>query len=396
VDNVRVSPDGQLLASVERETEGFSVVVRRGQDRRTLSRGWTFISGLAWTVDGSGLFVTGIGPDDSDDAVLRIGIDGRVRRVLRASPRIRVLDAAAPDRLLIDHAWSTRRSAWVHDPAAAGGRRDLTWLGSSTVDALSNDGRTVLITVRTGPTLERGQSAPLYPIYARPTDGREPILLGNGYGRALSADGRWALTITRPIEAGRHSLVLHPLGPGSPRTLDRGVLDLNGRAQNASFAGPDRIVFDAPDETGSMRTYAQSIDGGTPALVAHEPGQVVSPVAPDGERFVSQRRDGSLWIATLTPHDSTRLPFSLQRGQLIRQWSDDGAYLFVVTPLDDRAMLTKVDVKTGTAVPHADIMRDRLAEALRGFDIRISRDGRTIVFSDTRYLSSLFLVEGAR
>jgi hypothetical protein len=41
-------------------------------------------------------------------------------------------------------------------------------------------------------------------------------------------------------------------------------------------------------------------------------------------------------------------------------------------------------------------MRDRLAEALRGFDIRISRDGRTIVFSDTRYLSSLFLVEGAR
>ena len=103
------------------------------------------------------------------------------------------------DRLLIDQSSSVTR-AWIHDPSDAGGRRDLTWLGGSVVDAISNDGRQVLLTVRTGPTLEGGRgsaSLDLYPIYVRPTDGGPATLLGAGYGHALSDDGRWALTSTR-------------------------------------------------------------------------------------------------------------------------------------------------------------------------------------------------------
>jgi serine/threonine protein kinase len=396
-DLVRMSPDGQRLASVDLDADGrLAVVVRDGQERQVLSRGWTFVSGLVWAADASAVFVTGVGPENNDDQVLRIGLDGSVRPVLRASSRIRVLDAAAPDRLLVDHSTTSRR-AWIRDSGAPGGRRDVTWLGSSQVEALSNDGRMMLITVRIGPTLEGGRKVEsLYPIYVRPTDGGPATFLGNGYGRAFSADGRWALTASRSGRAGvESSLILYPLGAGAARTLDRGDIVLTNFAFNASFAGPSRIVFDAARPGGELGTYVQSIDGGPPVRVEHEPGRIVSPVAPDGDRFISQRNDGSLWVATLAPRPATRLNFSMQPNQTIRQWSDDGRSVFVATQNDDKWVLTTLDVASGKALPHVEVMRDRLAQLPAG-TLRISSDGRTIAYSDSRTASSLFLIEGAR
>jgi hypothetical protein len=392
VVNVRISPDGQRLAYGEPDAEGrLAIVVRHGDERRVLSSGWTFVSGLAWATDGSAVFVTGYGPDNNDDAVSRVALDGSARSVLRFASRIRVLDAAAPDRLLVDFS-STSRRTWRH--AANGSPRDLTWLGSSSIDALSNDGRAMLVTVRIGPTLEGGRSiGQLYPIYVRPTDGGPATFLGDGVGRALSDDGHWALTVTR--EGRESSLVLYPLGPGTPKTLDRAGLDLSDGAQSASFAGPDQIVFDARGGEGAMETYVQSTAGGPPARVEHEPGQVVSPVAPDGERFISRRNGGSLWLATLTPSAAARLPFTLQSNQFIRQWSADGREIFIITTHHDRTAITRIDIKTGASLPHGEIVPNRPAARL-GPSLRVSRDGHTIVYTDNRTLSALFLIEGVR
>jgi eukaryotic-like serine/threonine-protein kinase len=395
--NVRVSPDGKRLAAAEREGDSWVVVVREGPIRQVISQGWTFISGLAWASDGNSVFVSGIGPDNYDDGVSRIGMDGTTRIVVRSRPRIRVLDADAADRLLIDQSESVTR-AWIHDPASAGGRRDLTWLGGSVVDAISNDGRQVLLTVRTGATLEGGRglkSLDLYPIYVRPTDGGAPALLGAGYGHALSDDGRWALTSTR--EDRDSKMVLFSLGPGPDRTLDSAGLDMRSTASatvSASFAGPNRVVFAARRGEGQLQTYVQSIDGGAPAPVEHEPGRLVSPVAPDGERFVSQRSDGSLWLATLSPSTSSRLPFTLQPNQNIRQSSDDGRQLFLLTVRDDGWGVTRVDVTTGRAQPHREIMRDALEGPMFAQYVRISRDGSVIAGTGNRTVSDLFLIEG--
>jgi hypothetical protein len=58
-------------------------------------------------------------------------------------------------------------------------------------------------------------------------------------------------------------------------------------------------------------------------------------------------------------------------------------------------VVTRVDVKSGTTQPHAEVMRDPLAER-PGINLRISGEGKTIVCSDTRILSSLFLIQGIR
>jgi hypothetical protein len=397
---VRVSPDGGRLAWADRvEDNSWVVAVRSGQTRHVVSQGWTFISGLAWASDGTAVFVSGMGPGNNDDGVSRIEMDGTSRAVLRARPRVRVLDAAPDERLLIDHSDSVTR-AWVHDANAPGGRRDLTWLGSSVVDAISHDGRNVLLTVRQGATLEGGRSlttVDLYPIYVRPTDGGPAALLGNGYGHALSDDGRWALTSTRGNRDSK--IVLYPLGPGPARTFDNAGLDMSllaNPATNVSFAGSSRIVFVARRGDGPLQTYVQAIDGGPPTPVDHEPGYIVSPMAPDGERFVSQRPDGSLWLATLEPGAATRLPFTLQQNQFIRQWSADGRQVFRLTLLSDRWVVTRVDLKTGSAQPHREVMRDPLEDQMFASAVRISRDGAVIAGTGSRTVSSLFLIEGVR
>jgi hypothetical protein len=169
-----------------------------------------------------------------------------------------------------------------------------------------------------------------------------------------------------------------------------------GAGTTASFAGSNRIVFAASRGDGQPQTYVQSIDGGPPALVAHEPGRLVSPVAPDGDRFVSQRSDGSLWLASLSERPAVRLPFALQASQFIRNWSTDGRELFLLTVRDDRWVVSRVDGATGRAQPHREVMRDVLEDSLFSQSVRISRGGGVVAGTGNRTISDLFLIEGVR
>jgi hypothetical protein len=74
---------------------------------------------------------------------------------------------------------------------------------------------------------------------------------------------------------------------------------------------------------------------------------------------------------------------------LLRAWTDGDAGAFDELVHSDRLEVTTVDVRTGETLPHAEVMRDRLAVP-QGPNLRISRDGRTIVYSDSRLLRTCF------
>jgi hypothetical protein len=260
-------------------------------------------------------------------------------------------------------------------------------------DAFSSDGQRVLLTVRGGPTVEGGRNKALYPIFVRPADGGPAMSLGAGYGLALSPDGRWAPAITR--EEANSKFVAYPLGPGSPRALERGGLTFD-TVPVASFAAGDRIVFQAKQGDSPPATFIQSLDGGPAARLEHEPGRIVSPVAPDGRHFISQRTDGSLWFATAERGPSVHLTFSLQPPQFIRQWSEDGQQIWILTLAADRSRLTPTAIPSGTTAPSIEIMRDRMAEKIFRASMGISADGRSVVYTESRLLSDLFLIEGIR
>jgi hypothetical protein len=393
--HVRVSPDGQRVAWTEATSRNAdTIVVSDQRGTRVLSTGWTFLSGIAWASDSKALFVSGVGHGALGDTVHRIPLDGVPRPVLRSMPRIRVLDAGADDRLLLDR--SSERTTMLLRTLPASESRDLTWLGNSVLDALSADGRVALFSIRAANAV--GWNVPLFPIYFRQTSGGHPTQIGSGYGVALSGDGRWALSRSGP-DRPEASLTLVPLGPGEPRTFDVTGHDLTAPAWTADITSTGEIIFAARQGSSPWRTYVQRSDNRPPTALTHEPGHIVSPLSPDGHRFISRRADGSHWLATLTPAESTRLPVTLGVDQEIAQWTEGGRQVFVTTIVDDRISVHLMDLVTGRLTLVTEVTPSPLARFRRfAYDkgLAISRDGRTIAYSESTTTSELFLVEGVR
>ena len=75
-------------------------------------------------------------------------------------------------------------------------------------------------------------------IYLRNTDGSDAIRLGDGFGEALSPDGKWALA----TQVGtRHHWVLVPTGAGTPKALP--ARPLAGRGEANFLPNGRQIVF---------------------------------------------------------------------------------------------------------------------------------------------------------
>jgi eukaryotic-like serine/threonine-protein kinase len=394
--HVRVSPDGRRLAFTETDLVPsgggtLSVIVGEEGHRRTMSAGWTFVSGLAWAPDGSALYISGLGDRSRDDTLLRLALDGTVQPVLRSMPRIRVLDAGANGRLLVDR--GSEGSRLVRHPAQGSDKpEDLTWLSDSTLDGLSDDGSMVLFTVRAA---SFDWNVPMFPIYVRPTSGGAPTLIGSGYGLAISPDQQSVLARSRPA-TGVPSLIVYPLGPGPARTLERGDLDVGTANSIAVFAGAERIVFRARVAGGPWRSYVQRIASGAPSLLAHEPGAILSPVSPDGRHFISARDDGSWWLTTLEPMPSTRIPATFAANQRVLQWTPDGKSVYVATTEMRQITIVRLSLQSGETELVRRISNDGLGDFTRfglSGGARISRDGTIVISSDAVRLSDLFLVE---
>lgn len=391
--HVRVSPDGLRVAWSEVvDASVRSVMVRDNTGTRTLTSGWEFISGLAWSRAGDAVFVSGVGPGVRDDAVMRVTLDGAITVAARGFPRIRVLDAGPDDRLLVG--WdvtSVRLQVWTPKDVRP---RDLTWLGDSVLDAASADGRLLLFTVRSNAIADFPER-PLFPIYVRSAEGGPVTRIGSGYGVALSPDGRWALTRTRPRQ-GPSDLALVPIGPGEARTLERGNVDVGEGTSRATFAGPDRLVMRARTGTEPWRTYVQRLDGGPPVVVAHEPGVIVSPISPDDERFVAHRADGSHWVSPVSPGRGPAVPVQVPTDASILQWTEDGRGLVIWRLAGLRGRLSRLDIATGRETP----IREIAVTADAGFfwlrGVTASRGGSTVMGSETRVIGGLYLVSGAR
>lgn len=387
--HVRVWSGGRRLAWIELG----KLMVRDEAGTRALGPPWRFVSALAWASEGNAIYVSGLRPGDiGDDFVRRLWLDGRDEIVLRSGSRLRLLDTDRTGRWLVDQGASDLSIAIraTHRPDAPS--RELSWLGHSVADALSADGKTLLFT-------ERGPSpAGPYVIYARPTDGGPAVRLGNGYGQAISDDSRWALTTTRP-DRGSDALVLYPLGPGNPKTLEGGGLELGASpAYPADFVDASRVIFRARQGTEPWRTYVQPVAGGPPVLVSHEPGFITAPMSPDGARFVSRRADGSVWIASVMPGDAVRVPAKITDDQMVVEWTNDGKGLLIATRQTGLASITRLDLATGKETKVADV-RPQSPAGFNGFFGRglfMTPDGETLVVTESRIRSDLFLVGDAR
>ena len=216
--HVRIAPDGQRLALVEglgRDAEGrlgasAIVLLDRSGRKTTLSSGWGDLTSLAWSPTGNEVWFTANRLEDLTTSALRaVSTDGRERMIFpTASGFLSIHDVFADGRVLLSSNVSRMGCSCL--PPGETQARDLGWLDGPAPEALSADGRTVLM----GEILRGGGAA--RSIYLRGTDGSDAVRLGDGFPEDLSPDGRWVLAAPRGTR--RHWVIL-PTGTGSPKNL---------------------------------------------------------------------------------------------------------------------------------------------------------------------------------
>ena len=139
---VRIAPDGQRLALVD----GANIVVLdRSGKQTTLSSGWGEMTTLAWSPSGDEVWFAAGGRRTQEWALRAVSLTGRERVVLPSSPGtgMAILDVFRDGRALV--ATQIGKMGCSCLPPGQAQTRELSWLDGSAPEALSADGRSLLL-----------------------------------------------------------------------------------------------------------------------------------------------------------------------------------------------------------------------------------------------------------
>jgi hypothetical protein len=313
-------------------------------------------------------------------------VPGRPKRRITTLPGDFVLhDISADGRVLLGRI--SESSEILGDFPGEARSRNLSHLDRSVAVALAPSGDALLFN-------ELGQSG-RRGVYLRRTDGSPPKRLADGYGWALSPDGKFVLSSIQPDP----QMHLIPTGPGQPRSVETPGVVRGG--EMGFFPDNRRIWFMAEHPAQGRRAWVQELDGGKPQAVT-PPGVVVPVLSGDGRFLCARGADGDWYLYSTETTESHKV-IGLVPGESPTQWTADGKLLYVRSADELRsgepAITTRIhrlDPVTGRREPWKEIRPvNPLAGGAIG-RILFSADGKTCVYTHHRYSSELFLVEGLK
>ena len=266
--------------------------------------------------------------------------------------------------------------------------RNLSHLDRSVLVALAPSGDTLLFN-EIGQSGRRG-------FYLRQTDGSPPKRLADGYGWALSPDGKLVLASNAP---GPEAFLV-PTGPGQSSPLQTSGLTRGGEM---GFFPDSRSVWflAAARGEGGRRAWVQDLSGGRPRAVT-PPGVSAPVLAGDGRFLCAAAADGG-WYLYSTATAEARKVAGLLPGESPTQWTADGKHLYVRSANEPRPGEPAVTVRMHRLDPWSG--RRELWKEIRPVNplaggtigrILFSADGKTCVYTHHRFSSELFLVEGLK
>jgi DNA-binding winged helix-turn-helix (wHTH) protein len=380
---LRISRDGRAVAALEHPVVGDDrgrVVLFDGPGRRrVLTDTWASMHGLAWSPDGTEVWFTGTRVG-ADSALHAVDLEGRVRTLVPALGRLVLHDVFADGRVLLERT-TLKSEVRLRGPDDAV-ERDLRWLDLPRVSQLSRDGRSVLF-------YESGEGGgPTYATYLRSIDSAVPVRLGSGRGMALSADGRFAVSI--PVDQ-PDRVDLLPIGPGEVRSIrENGIVEFQWAALTPDGSA---LVFTGAGSSGRPRLYVKPLRGGRARPIGPEGSGVwtdgLSPdgsavAAPCGERLCVYPLDGG--AAREVPDSHKMTPVG---------WADPGT-LIARDHSRIPARLFRLDLAAGGKTPWRELAPHDRSGVKRVNSVSISAGARTYAYSFTRQISDLYSVTGLR
>jgi dipeptidyl aminopeptidase/acylaminoacyl peptidase len=383
----RISPRGDRIAFFSQvgDVTSLDVVDVSGKGRKTLSKGWTNVSGVpCWSADGSEIWMTAIEAGQLG-ALYAVDLTGKRRMVTRVPGSLELDDMSRDGRVLVAHHTSLRILAGLVPGNEK--ERDLSWLDGSVPGALSPDGRTLVFT-------EIGEGSGATPsVYMRKTDGSPAVRLGDGAAIALSPDGRWVLASV-PSGGGKSGrLILLPTGAGESRVVNERLENFGG---GAFLPDGKSLVFSAQEKGHGPRVHIQDLAGGQPRPLSPEGVWIrnpTNPLSPDGRFVLGVMRGAKASLYPLAGGEP-RPVAGLEPGDWPIQWSEDGRFLYVHKRSEIPNKVWRLDLASGQKQSWLEI---RPGEPVTGLPILLlSRDGKAYVYGAQRVLSELYLVDGLR
>jgi Tol biopolymer transport system component len=382
ITHPRFSPDGRRLAFLDHpipndDRGNVSLIELATGAKRNVVTDWNSVEGAAWSPNGEEIWFSGERPGYAR-SINATTLDGTTRLIATSAGALWLQDVAKDGRVLATRE-NFRAGIIVHLPGETK-ERDLSWLDFSIVRDLSNDGKTIVFS-------ESGEAGgTIYGIYVRGTDGSPAIRLGEGTTEALSPDGQLVLSIQRNRTPAQIAVL--PIGAGEPRTITHDAI--NHRAARW-FPDGRSILFVGSEPGRPPRTWVQPVDGGAPRALTPEntTGRVLTP---DGKHLLAAGPDRKFALFDVT---GTAPPIpvpALRSGDVPMRFADDGA-LFVASFGKIPALLWRVDLKTRERTVAREAMPADPAGLTNVGPIFTTGDAKTFVYSYTRMLSDLYLVE---
>jgi serine/threonine protein kinase/Tol biopolymer transport system component len=382
MSNIRFSSKGDRIAFIDHPLLGddggtVSVIDLSGK-KVDLTERWASALGLAWSSSGDEIWFTATSTGFSR-SLRGVNLSGKARELLTAPGTLTLHDVGADGRALISR--DALRAGAVGLVPGETKERDLSWQDWTVPVAMSDDGKFLLF-------IEAGEAGGGdYAVFIRETNGASAVRLGQGSGRALSPDGKWALVLRQNMSP--PDFVLLPTGVGQQRTVPTGnVIPRSGQF----LADLKRFLLDGHEPGHASRIYIMNLDGGQPRPISPEGYNLgTHSASPDGKRIAVVSAEG-LAIMPFDGGEPQAIPGS-QAGDRLVRWAKDGQSLLVGVRGETSCPVSSLNIQTGARTPWKVFSAADIAGVVGSSCPLISADEQHYVFGYTRNLSDLFLVE---
>ncbi|MGA8025815.1 MAG: winged helix-turn-helix domain-containing protein [Bryobacteraceae bacterium] len=380
INNVRVSPQGDRVAFAEHPVYGDDagqVVVADLQGRaRILSANWGSLEGVAWHPSGREVWFTAA-RSGVERTLMAVDMSGRSRQVAHVPGGLLLRDVAASGETLIARA--TQRMIMILGNISDKSMRDISWLDWSRAVAITPDAKNVLFD-------ESGAGGgKQYSVYLYRTGPGSPERLGDGTAKAISDDGRWALT-SEALDTTK----LFLLSIDSHQVSPIPSLGLPYRWAKFFPAGKE-ILFAVDGMGGKARIYRQQLPKGNPILVKTDL-ELYDPVFDKtGEVAIGFGGDAKITLIDFAKGAAR----SIETEKHLMPVVVVDKHEILTRRRDDRAVLFEfLNLETGKIRPYTRIepAESTGMEALSS--VLVARDLQTFVCSRQQTLSDLFVVSG--